>query len=109
MTVDVVFFILAAAVVALGAAWALLLLGCLRARGRAVQGRRWLMAAGALGSVGAASGVSLFYLVSARSAAGQELAEALFLLLLVTEPLALISAAWGLRRTWRQLEGWTDR
>ncbi len=68
-----------------------------------------MIAAGALGLTGAAAGVGQFYLLATETEAGQELFQALLLLTVVAEPLALIAAALGLRAVWRQLEGWASR
>ncbi|MFH5805238.1 hypothetical protein [Alienimonas sp. DA493] len=111
MSGEALIYLMAAIVVALGAAWTLLLCGCVRRRGEPIAGRRWLTAAGACGAVGPACGVALMFLAGqTRQTMEQvELEQALILLLGVSQLFALSFALWGLRSVWRQTEGWGQR
>ena len=99
--------VMLAALALLSVSWALLLTAGVRLRGRAVPGRRWLTAAGAVGAAGAVAGAGLFLLIGV---AGDDplvdLVQALLLFLPASQLAALLCAGWGLRRAWRAAEGW---
>ena len=110
MNGDLIIGLLSAAFVGLGVAWTLLLLGCVRRRGRGVAGWGWLTAAGLLGAVGPPAGIGFFFALGLGPRGdAADLAGALMLLLCVSQLLALLCALWGLRGAWRQIEGWGRR
>ena len=109
MSDDLMLGLMSAAFVGLGVAWTLLLLGCVRRRGRGVAGWGWLTAAGLLGTIGPLAGIGSFFALGLGHGRGQDLASALALLLGVSQLLALLCALWGLRGAWRQIEGWGRR
>ena len=108
MSDDAAILLAAACVVALGTAWTLLLLGCVRRRGEPIVGRRRLTAAGLCGALGPASAIGLFFLAGVGGRAADELQEALALTLIGSQCAALLAALSGLRGVWRQTEGWAD-
>ena len=106
MIPDAVLIAYAAAITAVGAAWGLLLAGCVRLRRRRPPGWATLTAAAACGTAGAFGGVAAMFAIGWDPGDGVGLIFATMLLAVALQAAATVIAAFGARRAWRAAEGW---